>query len=64
MGESVSGILGLKKQPASALEMALIIQKGLQAAMFRLFLGGCLSSNPKLPHILPLHMSSGRLYSY
>lgn len=34
MGESVSGILGLKKQPASALEMALIIQKGLQAAMF------------------------------
>jgi putative toxin-antitoxin system antitoxin component (TIGR02293 family) len=31
MGESVSGILGLKKQPASALEMALIIQKGLPA---------------------------------
>jgi len=31
MGESVSGILGLKKQPASALEMALVIQKGLPA---------------------------------
>jgi putative toxin-antitoxin system antitoxin component (TIGR02293 family) len=31
MGESVSNILGLKKQPASALEMALIIQKGLPA---------------------------------
>jgi putative toxin-antitoxin system antitoxin component (TIGR02293 family) len=31
MGESVSRILGLKKQPASALEMALIIQKGLPA---------------------------------
>jgi putative toxin-antitoxin system antitoxin component (TIGR02293 family) len=31
MGESVSRILGLKKQPASALEMALVIQKGLPA---------------------------------
>jgi putative toxin-antitoxin system antitoxin component (TIGR02293 family) len=31
MGESVSHILGLKKQPASALEMALVIQKGLPA---------------------------------
>ena len=31
MGESISRILGLKKKPASALEMALIIQKGLPA---------------------------------
>jgi putative toxin-antitoxin system antitoxin component (TIGR02293 family) len=31
MGESVSHVLGLKKQPASALEMALVIQKGLPA---------------------------------
>ncbi len=31
MGKSVSRILGLKKQPASALEMALVIQKGLPA---------------------------------
>jgi hypothetical protein len=29
--ESVSRFLGLKKQPASALEMALVIQKGLPA---------------------------------
>jgi putative toxin-antitoxin system antitoxin component (TIGR02293 family) len=31
MGESISNILGLRKQPASALEMALVIQKGLPA---------------------------------
>lgn len=31
MGKSVSHILGLRKEPASALEMALVIQKGLPA---------------------------------
>jgi putative toxin-antitoxin system antitoxin component (TIGR02293 family) len=32
MGKSVSHVLGLRKEPASALEMALIIQKGLPAS--------------------------------
>lgn len=60
MGESISTVLGLRKQPASALEMALVIQKGLPALSLTHVCGRFSLEEKRLAAVLGLSPASVR----